>query len=98
MTKTNHVVLGFIACGNVGFPYDNHRITAFFEFLSSLYKVRRCGVCPVFAIPKKTEPNIFNLNFATEIWKLDDMASTGGTAASQLDWNYDEEELYWSSD
>ncbi|KAH9727025.1 Disease resistance-like protein DSC1 [Citrus sinensis] len=85
MTKIDHVVLGFNPCGNVGFPDDNHLTTVSFDFFSIFNKVSRCGVCPVYANPNGTNPNTFTLNFATEVWKLDDMASARGTS--------DEEEL-----
>ncbi|KAH9783049.1 Disease resistance-like protein DSC1 [Citrus sinensis] len=85
MTKIDHVALGFNPCGNVGFPDDNHHTTVSFDFFSIFSKVSRCGVCPVYANTKGTNPSTFTLNFATEVWKLDDMASARGTS--------DEEEL-----
>ncbi|GAY44827.1 hypothetical protein CUMW_084860, partial [Citrus unshiu] len=85
VTKTDHVVLGFSPCGKVGFPDDNHHTTVSFEFLSRVDKVKCYGVCPVYANPNETKPNTFTLNFATQVWKLDDMASASGTS--------DEEEL-----
>ncbi|KAL9437213.1 hypothetical protein AB3S75_023126 [Citrus x aurantiifolia] len=85
MTKIDHVALGFNPCGNVGFPDDIHHTTVSFDFFSIFNEVSRCGVCPVYANPNGTNPNTFTLNFATEVWKLDDMAGARGTS--------DEEEL-----
>lgn len=80
VTKTNHVVLGFSPCGNVGFPDDNRHTAVSFGFLSMSDVVLCCGVCPVYANPNKTKPNTFTLNFATQIWKLDDKTSADGTS------------------
>ncbi|KAH9727022.1 Disease resistance-like protein DSC1 [Citrus sinensis] len=86
ITKTDHVMLGFRPCGNVGFPDDNLHTTVSFNFFSnSDTAVTCCGVCAVNANPNENKPNTFTLNFATESWKLDDMASASGTS--------DEEEL-----
>lgn len=80
ITKTDHVMLGFSPCGNVRFPDDNHHTTVSFEFLSKSNVVLCCGLCPVYASPDKTKPNNLTLNFATQIWKLDDKTSTSGTS------------------
>ncbi|KAH9726992.1 Disease resistance-like protein DSC1 [Citrus sinensis] len=86
ITKIDHVMLGFRPCGNVGFPDDNLHTTVSFNFFSnSDNAVTCCGVCAVYANPNENKPNTFTLNFATESWKLDDMASSSGTS--------DEEEL-----
>ncbi|KAH9783003.1 Disease resistance-like protein DSC1 [Citrus sinensis] len=86
ITKIDHVMLGFRPCGNVGFPDDNLHTTVSFNFFSnSDNAVTCCGVCAVYANPNENKPNTFTLNFATESWKLDDMASASGTS--------DEEEL-----
>ncbi|KAH9783057.1 Disease resistance-like protein DSC1 [Citrus sinensis] len=77
---TDHVMLGFSPCGNVRFPDDNHHTTVSFEFLSKSNVVLCCGLCPVYANPDKTKPNNLTLNFATQIWKLDDKTSTSGTS------------------
>lgn len=83
---SDHVVVGFNVCGvHFGFPDDNHHTTVSFQFNSFVYVVKHCGVCPVYAKPNDTKPNTFTLNFASQISKLDDMASTSRTS--------DEEEL-----
>ncbi|KAH9727001.1 ADP-ribosyl cyclase/cyclic ADP-ribose hydrolase [Citrus sinensis] len=83
---SDHVVVGFNVCGvHFGFPDDNHHTTVSFQFDSFVYVVKHCGVCPVYAKPNDTKPNTFTLNFASQISKLDDMASTSRTS--------DEEEL-----
>ncbi|KAH9783007.1 Disease resistance-like protein DSC1 [Citrus sinensis] len=74
---SDHVVVGFNVCGvHFGFPDDNHHTTVSFQFNSFVYVVKHCGVCPVYAKPNDTKPNTFTLNFASQISKLDDMAST----------------------
>ena len=80
VAKTDHVVIGFSPCGNVGFPDVNRHTTVSFEFLSALDMVKCSGVCPVYANPNETKPNTFTLNFAAEIWKLDDIARATGTS------------------
>ena len=55
-------------------------MTVSFEFLSALDKVKCCGARPAYANPNETKPNTLTLNFATEIWKLDDIARTTGTS------------------
>lgn len=80
ITKTDHVMVGFSPCGNVGFPDDNRHTAVSFGFLSMSDVVLCCGVCRVYANPNKTKPNTFTLNFATQIWKLDDKTSADGTS------------------
>ncbi|GAY64536.1 hypothetical protein CUMW_234330 [Citrus unshiu] len=92
---SDHVILGFKPCLNVGFPDGYHHTTASFKFFT---KLKRCGVCPVYANPRETKANTFTLNFATEVWKLDDLPSASGTAASEFDSSSDEGELYYSFD
>ncbi|XP_024043070.1 disease resistance-like protein DSC1 [Citrus clementina] len=88
---SDHVILGFCLCMNVGFPDGNNHTTVSFEFSPAVgdaaygHGVKRCGVCPVYANPNETKANTSTLNFATEVWKLDDLASASGTS--------DEEEL-----
>ncbi|KAH9782918.1 ADP-ribosyl cyclase/cyclic ADP-ribose hydrolase [Citrus sinensis] len=88
---SDHVILGFKPCLNVGFPDGYHHTTASFKFFT---KLKRCGVCPVYANPRETKANTFTLNFATEVWKLDDLPSASGTAASEFDSSSDEGEFY----
>ncbi|KAH9727006.1 ADP-ribosyl cyclase/cyclic ADP-ribose hydrolase [Citrus sinensis] len=86
---SDHVILGFKPCSNVGFPDGYHHTTASFKFFAECHqkrhRIKRYGVCPVYANPSETKANTFTLNFATEVWKLDDLASASGTS--------DEEEL-----
>ena len=101
---SDHVILGFKPCLNVGFPDGDHHSTATFKFFNECHrniikvqkgqKIKRCGVCPVYANPSETKANTFTLNFATEVWKLDDLPSASGTAASEFDSSSDEGELY----
>ncbi|KAH9782903.1 ADP-ribosyl cyclase/cyclic ADP-ribose hydrolase [Citrus sinensis] len=98
---SDHVILGFKPCLNVGFPDGYHHTTVSLKFFNNCYqnqkghKVKRYGVCPVYANPSETKANTFTLNFATEVWKLDDLPSASGTAASEFDSSgtSDEEEL-----
>ncbi|GAY65110.1 hypothetical protein CUMW_238710 [Citrus unshiu] len=97
LIDSDHVVLGFNPCWNVGdgddhriflkfFDIHKHHTAISFEFICDSYKVKSCGVCPVYANPSETKPNTFTLKFATRIGKLDDKAaSPSGTS--------DEEEL-----
>ncbi|GAY44815.1 hypothetical protein CUMW_084740 [Citrus unshiu] len=86
---SDHVILGFKPCSNVGFPDGYHHTTASFKFFAECnqkrHRIKRYGVCPVYVNPSETKANTFTLNFATEVWKLDDLASASGTS--------DEEEL-----
>ncbi|KAH9726912.1 ADP-ribosyl cyclase/cyclic ADP-ribose hydrolase [Citrus sinensis] len=81
---SDHVILGFKPCLNVGFPDGYHHTTATFKFFAECnlkgYKIKRCGVCPVYANPSETKDNTFTINFATEVWKLDDLPSTSGSS------------------
>ncbi|KAH9782893.1 Disease resistance-like protein DSC1 [Citrus sinensis] len=101
---SDHVILGFKPCLNVGFPDGYHHTTVSLKFFNERYrniikvqkgqKIKRCGVCPVYANPSEIKANTFTLNFATEVWKLDDLPSASGTAASEFDSSSDEGELY----
>ncbi|KAH9782909.1 Disease resistance-like protein DSC1 [Citrus sinensis] len=101
---SDHVILGFKPCLNVGFPDGDHHSTATFKFFNECHrniikvqkgqKIKRCGVCPVYANPSEIKANTFTLNFVTEVWKLDDLPSASGTAASEFDSSSDEGELY----
>ncbi|XP_024043494.1 TMV resistance protein N isoform X3 [Citrus clementina] len=101
---SDHVILGFKPCLNVGFPDVYHHTTVSLKFFNKCYrniikvqkgqKIKRCGVCPVYANPSEIKANTFTLNFATEVWKLDDLPSASGTAASEFDSSSDEGELY----
>ncbi|KAH9726923.1 Disease resistance-like protein DSC1 [Citrus sinensis] len=88
---SDHVILGFKPCLNVGFPDGYHHTTVSLKFFNKCYqnqkghKIKRYGVCPVYANPSETKANTFTLNFATEVWKLEDSPSASGTS--------DEEEL-----
>ncbi|XP_024043493.1 disease resistance protein RPS6 isoform X2 [Citrus clementina] len=105
---SDHVILGFKPCLNVGFPDVYHHTTVSLKFFNKCYrniikvqkgqKIKRCGVCPVYANPSEIKANTFTLNFATEVWKLDDLPSASGTAASEFDSSSDEGELYYSFD
>ncbi|KAH9782987.1 ADP-ribosyl cyclase/cyclic ADP-ribose hydrolase [Citrus sinensis] len=71
---SDHVILGFCLCMNVGFPDGNNHTTVSFEFFPAVgnalyggYGVKRCGLCPVYANPNETKANTFTLNFATEV-------------------------------
>ncbi|KAH9727457.1 ADP-ribosyl cyclase/cyclic ADP-ribose hydrolase [Citrus sinensis] len=79
---SDHVILGFKPCLNVGFPDGYHHTTATFKFFAerNLKGIKRCGVCPVYANPSETKDNTFTINFATEVWKLDDLSSASGTS------------------
>ena len=100
---SDHVILGFKPCGNDELlPDANYHTDVSFQFFpdgyGSSYKVKCCGVCPVYADSKETKSNTFTLKFAagskeecTEIRKLDDQASTIGASASVG--KSDEEEL-----
>ncbi|KAH9726980.1 Disease resistance-like protein DSC1 [Citrus sinensis] len=81
VTKTN-VILGFRPLRNVGFPDDNNRTVVPFKFSSQYYVVKCCEVCPVYASPNETKPNTIILNFATEISKLDDIATVSESESS----------------
>ncbi|KAL9436804.1 hypothetical protein AB3S75_022783 [Citrus x aurantiifolia] len=84
LIDSDHVILGFKPCLNVGFPDGYHHTTATFKFFAESnlkrYKIKRCGVCPVYANPSETKDNTFTINFATEVWKLDDLPSASGTS------------------
>ncbi|KAL9437251.1 hypothetical protein AB3S75_023161 [Citrus x aurantiifolia] len=104
---SDHVILGFKPCLNVGFPDGYHPTTVSLKFFNECYgnpkvqkgqKIKRCGVCPVYANPSETKANTFTLNFATDVGKLDDLPSASGTAASEFDSSSDEGELYYSFD
>ncbi|KAK9200652.1 hypothetical protein WN944_015850 [Citrus x changshan-huyou] len=106
---SDHVILGFKPCLNVGFPDGYHHTTVSLKFFNKCHqnlkfqkgpKIKRCGVCPVYANPSEIKANTFTLNFATEVWKLDDLPSASGTAASEFDSSgtSDEGELYYSFD
>ncbi|KAK9200653.1 hypothetical protein WN944_015851 [Citrus x changshan-huyou] len=104
---SDHVILGFKPCLNVGFPDGDHHSTATFKFFNECHrnlkfqkgqKIKRCGVCPVYANPSEIKANTFTLNFGTEVWKLDDLPSASGTAASEFDSSSDDGELYYSFD
>ncbi|KAL9432015.1 hypothetical protein AB3S75_027096 [Citrus x aurantiifolia] len=88
---SDHVILGFKPCLNVGFPDGYHHTTVSLKFFNKCYrsqkdcKIKRYGVCPVYANPSEIKANTFTLNFATDVWKLDDLPSASGTS--------DEEEL-----
>ncbi|ESR55428.1 hypothetical protein CICLE_v10022183mg [Citrus x clementina] len=88
---SDHVILGFKPCLNVGFPDGYHHTTVSLKFFNKCYrsqkdcKIKRYGVCPVYANPSEIKANTFTLNFATDVWKLDDFPSASGTS--------DEEEL-----
>ncbi|GAY44818.1 hypothetical protein CUMW_084770, partial [Citrus unshiu] len=86
---SDHVILGFKPCLNVGFPDGYHHTTISFKFFAKCnqksHEIKRYGVCPVYANPSETKANTFTLNFATEVWKLADLPSASGTS--------DEEEL-----
>ncbi|KAL9437245.1 hypothetical protein AB3S75_023156 [Citrus x aurantiifolia] len=81
---SDHVILGFKPCLNVGFPDGYHHTTVSLKFFNKCYrnqkghKIKRYGVCPVYANPSETKANTFTLNFA-------DLPSASGTS--------DEEEL-----
>ncbi|GAY44821.1 hypothetical protein CUMW_084800 [Citrus unshiu] len=84
---SDHVILGFCLCMNVGFPDGNNHTTVSFEFSPAVgdatyggHGVKRCAVCPVYANPNETKANTFTLNFATEVGKLDDLPSASGTS------------------
>ncbi|XP_024044135.1 disease resistance-like protein DSC1 isoform X2 [Citrus clementina] len=101
---SDHVILGFKPCLNVGFPDGYHHTTVSLKFFNEFDRkqksqgIKRCGVCPVYANPSETKANTFTLNFATEVWKLDDLPSASGTAASEFDSSSDEGELHYSFD
>ncbi|GAY32681.1 hypothetical protein CUMW_274140 [Citrus unshiu] len=84
LIDSDNVILGFKPCLNVGFPDGYHHTTATFKFFAEPnlkgYKIKRCGVCPVYANPSETKDNTFTINFATEVWKLDDLPSASGTS------------------
>ncbi|KAH9783469.1 ADP-ribosyl cyclase/cyclic ADP-ribose hydrolase [Citrus sinensis] len=84
LIDSDHVILGFKPCLNVGFPDGYHRATATLKFFAERnqkgQKIKRCGVCPVYANPSETKDNTFTINFATEVWKLDDLPSASGTS------------------
>ncbi|GAY67666.1 hypothetical protein CUMW_258430 [Citrus unshiu] len=85
LIDSDHVILGFKPCLNVGFPDGYHHTTATFKFfadgnVSYKCKIKRCGVCPVYANPSETKDNTFTINFATEVWKFDDLPSASGTS------------------
>ncbi|KAH9726919.1 ADP-ribosyl cyclase/cyclic ADP-ribose hydrolase [Citrus sinensis] len=88
---SDHIILGFKPCLNVGFPDGYHHTTVSLKFFNKCYrsqkdcKIKRYGVCPVYANPSEIKANTFTLNFATDVWKLDDFPSASGTS--------DEEEL-----
>ncbi|KAH9782884.1 ADP-ribosyl cyclase/cyclic ADP-ribose hydrolase [Citrus sinensis] len=107
LIDSDHVILGFKPCLNVGFPDGYHHTTVSLKFFNECcrnlkvqkgQKIKRCGVCPVYANPSEIKANTFTLNFATEVWKLDDLPSASGTAASEFDSSSDEGELYYSFD
>ncbi|KAK9200891.1 hypothetical protein WN944_016090 [Citrus x changshan-huyou] len=84
LIDSDHVILGFKPCLNAGFPDGYHRATATLKFFAERnqkgQKIKRCGVCPVYANPSETKDNTFTINFATEVWKLDDLPSASGTS------------------
>lgn len=74
-TDLDHVVLGFDPYWNVRLPDGEHHTTVKFEFsiynnkfnskfkeIKECYKVKRCGVCPVYAHCRDTKPNTFVVN------------------------------------
>lgn len=71
---SDHVLLGFFRCWNVGQPDADgeHPTTVSFRFRIVNKKVgfpvhhelKRCGVCPVYLSPSKTKPNTCTLKFA----------------------------------
>ncbi|XP_052292650.1 TMV resistance protein N-like isoform X2 [Citrus sinensis] len=83
---SDHVILDFKPCLNVGFPDGYHRSTVSLKFFNKCYqnqkghKIKRYGVCPVYANPCEIKANNFTINFATEVWKLDDLPSTSGSS------------------
>ncbi|GAY67662.1 hypothetical protein CUMW_258390, partial [Citrus unshiu] len=81
LIDSDRVILGFKPCLNVGFPDGYHHTIATFKFFAErkFYKIKRCGLCPVYANPSKTKDNTFTINFASEVWKLDDLPSASGT-------------------
>ncbi|KDO40698.1 hypothetical protein CISIN_1g0007802mg [Citrus sinensis] len=81
LIDSDRVILGFKPCLNVGFPDGYHHTIATFKFFAErkFYKIKRCGLCPVYANPSETKDNTFTINFATEVWKLDDLPSASGT-------------------
>ncbi|KAH9726939.1 Disease resistance-like protein DSC1 [Citrus sinensis] len=97
---SDHVILGFNPCLNAGFPDGCHYTTVSLKFFNKCYrmqkghKIKRYGVCPVYANPSEIKANTFTLNFGTEVWKLDDLPSASGTAASEFDSSSDEGKLY----
>ncbi|KAH9782923.1 Disease resistance-like protein DSC1 [Citrus sinensis] len=101
---SDHVILCFKPCLNVGFPDGYHHTTVSLKFFNECYrnqkghKIKRYGVCPVYANRSEIKANTFTLNFGTEVWKLDDLPSASGTAASEFDSSSDEGELYYSFD
>ncbi|GAY44838.1 hypothetical protein CUMW_084950 [Citrus unshiu] len=98
LIDSDHVMLGFKPCLNVGFPDGYHHTTVSFKFFAKCnrksHEIKRYGVCPVYANPSETKANTVTLNFATEVWKLDDLPSASGTAASEFDSSSDEGEFY----
>ncbi|GAY68185.1 hypothetical protein CUMW_262170 [Citrus unshiu] len=81
---SDHVILAFKPCLNVGFPDGYHDTNVSLKFFNKCYrnqkghKIKRYGVCPVYANPSEIKANTFTLNFG-------DLPSASGTS--------DEEEL-----
>ncbi|GAY32872.1 hypothetical protein CUMW_274300 [Citrus unshiu] len=73
-TDSDHVILGFFPCWNVGLPdADGEHLTtvSFFFYivnkkarLPAPYRLRSCGVSPVYLSPNKTKLNTYTLEFA----------------------------------
>ncbi|KAH9726831.1 Disease resistance-like protein DSC1 [Citrus sinensis] len=72
--ESDHVLLGFSPCWNVGLPDPDvgHHTTVSFQFslyypyLASprLHKLKCCGVCPAVLNPSKTKPTTLTLKFS----------------------------------
>ncbi|ESR55388.1 hypothetical protein CICLE_v10018528mg [Citrus x clementina] len=63
---STHVIVGFDQCWNMELPDADHHSDVSFDFFidDSSFKVKCCGVTPVYANPNQDEPNTLTLKFA----------------------------------
>ncbi|KAH9725277.1 Disease resistance-like protein DSC1 [Citrus sinensis] len=66
--NSDHVILGFDHCWDIGLPEGDRRTAVSFHFFISHggkgHKVKCCGVNPVYANPDQAKTNTFTLKFA----------------------------------